>query len=70
MQQMKQFELIFDGVSIEYTGYFKSEKECITYTRKRYKTHADVMRIRAVYPKLENVYYSVKTGEIINTEVV
>ncbi len=67
---MKQFVLLLDNVDIEYTGYFKSEKECITYTRKRYKTHADLMRIRAVYPKLENVYYSVKTGEIINTEVV
>lgn len=67
---MKQFVLLLDNVDIEYTGYFKSEKECITYTRKRYKTHADVMRIRAVYPKLENVYYSVKTGKIVNTEVV
>lgn len=67
---MKQFVLLLDNVDIEYTGYFKSEKECITYTRKRYKAHADVMQIRAVYPKLENVYYSVKTGKIINTEVV
>ncbi len=67
---MKQFVLLLDNVDIEYTGYFKSEKECITYTRKRYKTHADVMQIRAVYPKLENVYYSVKTGKVINTEVV
>ncbi len=67
---MKQFVLLLDNVDIEYTGYFKSEKECITYTRKRYKTHADVMQIRAVYPKLENVYYSVKTGKIVNTEVV
>ncbi len=67
---MKQFVLLLDNVDIEYTGYFKSEKECITYTRKRYKTHADVMKIRAVYPKLENVYYSVKTGKIVNTEVV
>jgi hypothetical protein len=62
---MKQFELIYDGVGIEYTGYFKSEKECITYTKKRYGSSSDVMKIRAVYPTLENVYYSVKTGKVV-----
>jgi hypothetical protein len=63
---MKQFELIFDGVSIEYTGYFKNEKECITYTKKRYKNGGEGILIHAVYPVLENVYYCVKTGKVVS----
>jgi hypothetical protein len=65
---MKQFVLLFDGVDIEYTGYFKSEKECITYTKNRYKKHADAILIRAVYPKLENEYFSVKTGKVVQND--
>jgi hypothetical protein len=67
---MKQFVLLLDNVDIEYTGYFKNEKECIKYTKKRYGSSADLLLIRAVYPKVENEYYSVKTGKIVNTEVV
>ena len=67
---MKQFVLLLDGVDIEYTGYFKNVNQCIQYTKKRYSKHADLMQIRAVYPKVENEYYSVKTGEIVNTEVL
>lgn len=62
---MKQFVLLLDDVSIEYTGYFKNEKECITYTKKRYGKSADGILIRAVYPVLENVYFSVKTGKVV-----
>ena len=60
---MKQFVLLLDGVSIEYTGYFESVKKCITYTKKRYGSSSDLILIRAVYPKLENEYFSVKTGK-------
>lgn len=67
---MKQFVLLLDNVDIEYTGYFKTEKDCITYTKKRYGKSADGILIRSVYPRLENVYYSVKTGKIVNKEVV
>lgn len=66
---MKQFVLLLDNVDIEYTGYFKSEKECIKYTKARYK-QADLMLIRSVYPVLEDVYYSVKTGTIVEKVVV
>jgi hypothetical protein len=66
---MKQYSLLFDGVSIEYTGYFKSVEDCIAYTRKRYKNGGDGILIRAVYPVVENEYYSVKTGKKLKTEV-
>ena len=62
---MKQFALLYEGVAIEYTGSFKSEKECIQYTRKRYKNNGEGILIRAVYPELENVYYCVQTGEVV-----
>ena len=62
---MKQFSLLLDNVSIEYTGYFKNVKECIKYTKKRYGSSADLLLIRAVYPKVENEYYSVKTGKVV-----
>ena len=69
---MKQFVLLLDGLGIEYTGYFKNEKECIKYTKKRYGSSADLLLIRAVYPVVENEYFSVKTGKIVNrqTEVL
>jgi hypothetical protein len=66
---MKQFVLLFEDVAIEYTGYFKSEKECIQYTKKRYKNGGEGILIRAVYPVLEDVYYCVKTGKKVNTNV-
>ena len=63
---MKQYSLLLDGVSIEYTGYFKSVNQCITYTKKRYGKSAELLLIRAVYPIVENEYYSVKTGQIVD----
>ena len=65
---MKQFALIYDGMTIEHTGYFKNEKECITYTKKRYKNGGEGILIRAVYPVLENVYYCVKSGKKVVVE--
>ena len=67
---MKQYVLLLDNVDIEYTGYFESVNKCITYTKKRYGKTADLLLIRSVYPKLENEYFSVKTGKIVKTEVV
>ena len=66
---MKQFVLLFDDVAIEHTGYFKSEKECIQWVQKRYKDNGDGILIRSVYPVLENEYFSVKTGKLVNTLV-
>lgn len=66
---MKQFVLLHENVAIEYTGYFKSENECIQYAQKRYKNDGDGILIRAVYPVLENVYYCVKSGKKVNTNV-
>ena len=63
MSKMKQFVLLLDGVSIEYTGYFESVKKCITYVKKRYGSSSDLVIIRAVYPEVENEYFSVKTGK-------
>jgi len=62
---MKQYVLIYEGDDIEYTGYFETVKKCITYVRKRYGTNTEVV-IRAVYPVVENEYYSVKTGKLVN----
>ncbi len=63
---MKQFVLIYDGVSIEHTGYFKTVNQCIQYTRKRYKNNGKGILIRAVYPTVENEYFSVETGKIVD----
>ena len=65
---MKQYVLLLDNVSIEYTGYFESVRKCITYVKKRYGSSANDVLVRAVYPKLENEYYSVKTGKVVKND--
>ena len=65
MTKCKQYALIYQNVSIEYTGYFESVKKCIQYVKNRYGSSADEVLVRAVYPQVENEYYSVKTGKVV-----
>lgn len=66
MTKCKQYVLLLDNVSIEYTGYFESVNKCIQYVRKRYGASSNGVLIRAVYPKLENEYFCVQTGKVVS----
>lgn len=55
---MKQYAVMYNGVSVEYTGYFKTPGAVRKYLKARY---SDVVGVtfRAVYPTLEEKVYHV-----------
>jgi len=57
--KMKQYSVYFEGISIEYTGYFKSVSAVRKYLRERYSKNIADITFRAVYPVAENKVYSV-----------
>jgi hypothetical protein len=56
---MKQYSVYFEGMSIEYTGYFKSVAAVRKYLKSRYKDNGAGLTFRAVYPTVEQKIYSV-----------
>lgn len=56
---MKQYSVYYDGVSIEYTGYFKSVAAVRKYLREKYSNQGAGLSFRAVYPTLGNKIYLV-----------
>jgi hypothetical protein len=56
---MKQYSVLFSGMSIEYTGYFKTPGDVRTYLKKKYKDNGAGLTFRAVYPKVEEKIYHV-----------
>ena len=55
---MKQYSVLYNGRSIEYTGYFKSVAAVRRYLKQRYSDSAGIT-FRAVYPELEEKIYHV-----------
>jgi hypothetical protein len=55
---MKQYEIMFAGESIEFTGYFKSVASIRSYIVKRYGKREE-LTFRAVYPQVEEKIYSI-----------
>lgn len=56
---MKQYVVMFAGMSIEHTGYFKTPGAVRTYLKKRYKDGGAGITFRAVYPTVETKVYTV-----------
>lgn len=54
----KQYSVFFDGIPIEYTGYFKSVSAVRSYLKARY-SDTKGLTFKAVYPKVETKVYSV-----------
>lgn len=55
---MKQYSVLYDGMSIEFTGYFKSVASVRKYLKQRY-SDCSLITFRAVYPVLEEKVYHV-----------
>lgn len=55
---MKQYDIMFNGTTIESTGYFPSIAAVRAYLCKRYTSTAG-LTFRAVYPTLESEVYDV-----------
>jgi hypothetical protein len=54
---MKQYAVYFEGMAVEYTGYFKTPAAVRKYLKARYKNSG--ITFRAVYPVVETKVYSV-----------
>ena len=54
---MKQYAIYFEGIAIEYTGYFESVTKVRQYLVKRYGAQPGVS-FRAVYPTVEGKFYT------------
>jgi len=55
---MKQYSVMYNGMAIEYTGYFKSVSAVRAFLKKRY-SNTEGVTFRAVYPVFEQTVYEV-----------
>lgn len=55
---MKQYSVLYNGRSIEYTGYFKTVSAVRKYLKQRYSDCTNIT-FRAIYPELEDKIYHV-----------
>ena len=58
MTKCKQYAVMYNGVSVEYTGYFKTPGAVRKYLKARY-SDCNGLTFRAVYPTLEEKIYAV-----------
>jgi hypothetical protein len=56
---MKQYAILFQGMAVEYTGYFKTLSEVKKYIKSRYPSNLSDITFKAVYPKVEEKIYAV-----------
>jgi hypothetical protein len=59
MTKCKQYSIFFQGMPVEYTGYFKSLSEVRKYIKSRYPSNISDITFRAVYPNVEEKIYAV-----------
>ena len=55
---MKQYSVLYDGMSIEFTGYFKTVSAVRKYLKQRYSDCTKIT-FQAVYPVVEKEIYKV-----------
>lgn len=56
---MKQYAVFYMDTPIEYTGYFKSIAAVRKYLKARYAGNGFGLRFKAIYPTVEEKFYTV-----------